>query len=166
MLSVPDVHRLFEYHHWATDSVLGALGPATGEQLDKPWGGSFGTGRALLRHVVGVERLWCERWNGRSPNAVPDVPAANGRDFRAHWELVKVDERRFIETLTSDKLAAPLEYVNLKGKAWSYPMHEVLQHCVNHGTYHRGQITHLLRDLGLPAPPTDWLVFLDRDTKS
>jgi uncharacterized damage-inducible protein DinB len=30
---------------------------------------------------------------------------------------------------------------------------------VNHGTYHRGQLTHLLRDFGLTAPSTDYLIF-------
>jgi uncharacterized damage-inducible protein DinB len=162
MLTASNVRELFEFHHWATDRVLDALAPATIEQLDKPWGGSFGSGRGLVRHVVGVERLWCDRWNGRSLNAIPDFPVtSSGRDFRAHWETVKVDEQRFIESLTDARLAAPLAYVNLKGKAWSYPMHVVLQHCVNHGTYHRGQLTHLLRDLGMLAPPTDWLIFID-----
>jgi uncharacterized damage-inducible protein DinB len=162
MPTLSDVQRLFEFHHWATDRVLDALAPATVEQLDKPWGGSFGTGRALLRHVVGVERLWTDRWNGNSPKAIPDYPPTTaGRDFRALWELVKVDQRRFIAALSGERLAAPLQYVNLKGEPWSYPLADVLTHCVNHGTYHRGQLTHLLRDLGMTAPGTDYIRYID-----
>jgi uncharacterized damage-inducible protein DinB len=165
MLHLDEVQRLYSFHHWATDRAFDALAEITADQLDRAWGGSFGTGRALLRHVVGVERLWLERWQGSAPSAIPDVPAANGREFRAHWQAVKTEQLRYLQALTPAALAAPLEYVNLKGQAWRYPMHEIMQHCVNHGTYHRGQITHLLRDLGLSAPQTDWLIFLDQEGK-
>jgi uncharacterized damage-inducible protein DinB len=36
----------------------------------------------------------------------------------------------------------------------------MLVHIVNHGAYHRGQVTTLLRQLGAPAPkPTDMIAF-------
>lgn len=154
--------RLYDFHHWATDRVLDALVPVSVELLDRVWGGSFGTGRALLRHVVGVEWLWLERWNGRSPKALPDPPPTNsGRDFRADWERVKREQREFLDELGGDRLALPLAYVNLKGERWTYVLGDVLAHVVNHGTYHRGQLTHLLRDLGLSAPSTDFLLFVE-----
>lgn len=159
---VQQIQRLYDFHHWATDRVLEALVPATAEQLDRPWGGSFGTGRALLRHVIGVERLWYERWDGRSLKALPDFPPSHsGRDFRSEWENVKPDQRRFVEALTPKLLKSDLTYINIKGETWTYPFADILQHVVNHGTYHRGQLTHLLRDLGMSAPPTDYLVFVD-----
>ncbi|HEY8174522.1 MAG TPA: DinB family protein [Gemmatimonadaceae bacterium] len=160
------VQRLYAFHHWATDLVLDSLAAASAAQLDRQWGGSFGTGRALLRHVVGVERLWCDRWSGRSAKALPDYPAAHaGRDFRAEWEKIKDDQQRFIRALTPERLAGDLTYVNIKGETWTYPFADIMLHCANHGTYHRGQLTHLLRDLGLPAPSTDFLNFVDGQRK-
>lgn len=159
--------RRYEFHHWATDRVLDALASVTALELDRKWGGSFGTGRGLLRHVVGVERLWCDRLNGTSPKSLPDYPAsASGRDFRAEWDKIKADQRSFLQALTPARLAADLSYVNMKGEPWTYPLAEVLEHCVNHGTYHRGQLTHLLRDLGFSAPSTDYLIFVDERRKS
>ena len=157
------VIRLYDYHHWATDRVFDTLAGISAAQLDRAWGGSFGTGRALLRHVVGVERLWLERWCGVSLKALPEFPATHaGSDFKAEWERVKADQRRYLdEELTSGQLATDLTYVNLKGERWTYPFVEVLQHVVNHGTYHRGQITHLLRDLGAAPPSTDYLLFAE-----
>jgi uncharacterized damage-inducible protein DinB len=156
------VLQLYAYHHWATDRVLDALAVASREELDRKWGGSFGTGRALLRHVVGVERLWLERWKGTSLKQLPDFAATHsGREFRAEWETVKGDQQRFLAALTNGQLASDLAYVNTKGERWTYPLAEVLVHVVNHGTYHRGQLTHLLRDLGQPAPSTDYLIFVD-----
>ena len=158
--------RQVAFHHWATDLTLGALSSASTEQLDRKWGGSFGSGRALLRHVIGVERLWCDRWSGHSAKALPDYPPGYaGRDFRSEWEKTKSDQQRFVTALTPKQLAGDLTYVNLKGETWTYPLSDVLVHCVNHGTYHRGQLTHLLRDLDLTAPGTDYLIFLDQQRK-
>ena len=154
--------RLYAYHHWAEDRLLDAFAPITAAQLDRQWGGSFGTGRALLRHVVGVDRVWCDRWSGTSPEAAPEYPASHtGKDFRAEWEKIKKDQDRFLQGLSRERLGSQLTYVNLKGETWTYPVADVLVHVANHGTYHRGQLAHLLRDLGQAPPSTDYLDFLD-----
>jgi uncharacterized damage-inducible protein DinB len=36
-----------------------------------------------------------------------------------------------------------------------------MYHVVNHSTYHRGQLTTMLRQLGAPGITTDFLVFCD-----
>ena len=152
----------YHYHHWASDRILGAITLLTSAQLDEKWGGSFGTGRALLRHVVGVEHLWCERWNGRSPKGLPDFPATHGgREYLAEWHQVKADQGEYLSELTRDVLQGQLAYVNVKGDRLTYPLADILLHVVNHGTYHRGQLAHLLRDRGQAAPSTDYLVFVE-----
>lgn len=156
------VLRMYAFHHWAGDRTFEAVSSLTAAQLDQPWGGSFGTGRALLRHVTGVERLWLERWQGNSLKAVPDFPPTHsGRDFQNEWQKVKADQQSYLAELTTDRVAGELTYVNMKGERWTYPFADLLTHVVNHGTYHRGQITHLLRDLGLAAPSTDYLLFVE-----
>lgn len=156
-----DVLEQYAYHHWATDRVLNAIAALTAGQLDADWGGSFGTGRALVRHVVGVEHLWCERWNGRSPKGLPEYPATHaGRDFLAEWKKVRAEQEAYLGGLSRDLLKGELTYVNIKGERWTYRLAEILAHVVNHGTYHRGQLTHLLRDRGIAAPSTDYLIFI------
>jgi uncharacterized damage-inducible protein DinB len=59
-----------------------------------------------------------------------------------------------------------MSYVNMKGVPCMYRFAEVFEHCVNHGTYHRGQLTHLLRDLGMAAPSTDYLLFVEERRKT
>lgn len=158
--------ELFAYHHWATDQVFGALSALSAAQLNEEWGGSFGTGRALLRHVVGVEQLWFERWRGKSPKGLPDFPPTlAGRDFADAWSKVKAEQQEFLEELSRSQLEGTLSYVNIKGEKWTYPLSDVLAHVVNHGTYHRGQLTHLLRDRGLAGISTDYLLFADERRK-
>ena len=158
--------RQFDFHHWATDRVLAAFAAVSAEQLDRLWGGSFGSGRALLKHVVGVERLWLDRWLGNSPKGLPDFPqTTSGSGFRDEWEKIKADQQRFLDKLTREQLASDLTYVNMKGVKSTYEFGEVLRHNVNHGTYHRGQLVHLLRDLGQSAPSTDYLLFIEERRK-
>jgi uncharacterized damage-inducible protein DinB len=152
---------LWTFHHWATGRAFDALATVSAAELDRSWGGSFGTGRALLCHVLGVERLWGERLSGRPSTAISDYPADyGGRDFRNAWQEIRVTQGAAADGLTPEGLATDLTYVNIKGETCTYPLADVLFQCVNHGTYHRGQIIQLLRDLGRDAPATDFTVFL------
>lgn len=160
-MDIPHVRKLFDYHHWAADKLFEALGDVSAADLDKPWGGSFKTARALLRHIVGAEQLWLERFGGTSPKAMPEFPATHsGADYLAEWRKVKAREQEFVAGLDDRKLAANLAYTNMKGEKHSYPLADILTHVVNHGTYHRGQLSHLLRDLGRAGVSTDYVAWL------
>jgi uncharacterized damage-inducible protein DinB len=41
----------------------------------------------------------------------------------------------------------------------------MLQHVMNHSSYHRGQVTTMLRQLGAQVNPVDLLVFMDMKRK-
>ncbi|MEM9647912.1 MAG: DinB family protein [Bacteroidota bacterium] len=44
-----------------------------------------------------------------------------------------------------------------------FPQHELIQHCMNHSTYHRGQLVTLGHQLGLTkAPSTDMLFYFSK----
>lgn len=64
------------------------------------------------------------------------------------WETLGRDQVLFIEALTPQRLREELAYINLRGERYSYPLWQQLVHVVNHSSYHRGQVTTLLRQLG------------------
>ena len=155
------VRRKFHYHHWAADRAMDGVAKLSASQLDEPLGGSFKNGRALLRHVIGVERLWCERWTGATPRALPEFPASfSGADYHAEWKNVKAEQQKYLAGLSGEKVGGDLTWTNIKGEVTTAPLTEVFEHVVNHGTYHRGQITHLLRDRGMDVQGMDYLVFM------
>ena len=157
-----DAERLMAYHHWANDCLLDVVAALPAEALERPLGGSFGSLRGLLKHMIGAELLWLERWRGRSPTAWPEVAGADGDGFRQEWKVVKAGEREMLAATPPDALAAArVSYVNLQGQPFTYPLRDVLRHLANHGTYHRGQLAHMLRELGSRAPMTDYLFYLD-----
>lgn len=164
LLDRSHVLRLLAYHHWAGDQLFGAGTVLSAADLDAPWGGSFGTGRGLLAHVIGAERIWCDRWNGAQQATRPEYPPTHsGADFRGEWERVTDDQRRFARSMTAESLARPLTYRNLRGDMKSYAMSDIFVHLVNHGTYHRGQISQLLRDRGYKAPSTDFVLYTETE---
>jgi len=55
-----------------------------------------------------------------------------------------------------------VRYKNTKGEAFRAPLWQLVQHVANHSTYHRGQVTSLLRQLGGRTVSTDLVVF-DRE---
>ena len=63
---------LYEYNAWADRRALQAASALTREQFTKQLGSSFSSVRDTLSHIYGVEWLWLERFQGRSPSAIPD----------------------------------------------------------------------------------------------
>ena len=45
-----------------------------------------------------------------------------------------------------------IEYRRPNGSMGSSPIAQMIQHLVNHGSYHRGQVTTMLRQLGVGPP--------------
>ena len=64
--------------------------------------------------------------------------------------------------LQPEDLTRIIHHKTMKGDAQSAPHWQMLQHVVNHQTYHRGQITTMLRQLGAKAISTD-MIFFYRD---
>ncbi len=68
--------------------------------------------------------------------------------------------RGFVEGLGEDGGSRVIDYKLLSGQAGSSPIWQMLQHVVNHASYHRGQVTTMLRQLGVqPAKSMDMIAF-------
>ncbi len=154
------VRTIYDYTRWADERVLGAAGKLAPEPFTRNLGSSFGSVRDTLVHVVSAEWIWLSRWNGTSPPAMwaaaefPDPASVRGR-----WEEVQRDLAAFVGRQTSESLEAVCRYKNLKGQDMSYPLWQLMVHMPNHATYHRGQVTTLLRQLGAQPVATDFVLW-------
>ncbi len=174
MITLDALRELFDYNYWARDRQLEACAALSGEQFVRPMGSSFSSVRDTLAHLVAVESIWLDRWLGRAPTqadaqAVARAFAAetfpNLTVVRERWQAVEHNLRAYLAGLDEAALKQPLTYTNLRGERWTYPLGEALFHVVNHQTYHRGQITTLLRQLGAAAPGIDYLVKYEGDNQ-
>jgi uncharacterized damage-inducible protein DinB len=156
--SLAVLNELFDYHYWARDRQLQACAAITEEQFLRPLGGSFPSLRDTLVHLVAVEWLWLERWRGRSPRSLlsseelPTLVAVTER-----WRAVEREMRAYLAGMTEEALERPMTCTSTRGQEWSYPLWRMIVHFLNHQTYHRGQVTTLLRQLGAQPAKVDFL---------
>ena len=108
---------LYDYNAWADRRVLEAASTLSKEEFLKPMGSSFSSIRDTLAHIFGVEWLWLERFQGRSPASIPD-----GNEFtelnilKARWMEFEPTLLKFVRGLTeSDLDRVILEYARLTG---------------------------------------------------
>jgi uncharacterized damage-inducible protein DinB len=151
---------LFTYNDWANKRALQAASALTIEQFNKPLGNSFSSVRDTLAHLYGAETIWLQRFKGESPSAFPDTSQINDiAGLEAKWNPVAADLLKFVGDLTQADIERVVEYKTMKFGVYSNPLWQSLQHVVNHGTYHRGQITTMLRQLGAQPTATDLMHF-------
>jgi uncharacterized damage-inducible protein DinB len=155
-----EVGLLYDFNAWANHRSMEAASALTPEQFTKPLGSSFSSVRDTLAHICGAEWVWLERFQGRSPSGMPDNSAfADVASLRAHWGELEIRMTTFVRGLTQEDLHRVMEYKTMKFGVYKNPLWQSLQHLVNHGTYHRGQATTLLRQHGAQPIPTDLMHF-------
>jgi uncharacterized damage-inducible protein DinB len=159
-MSPEDIRQLYDYNAWANRRAMEAAAALTPEQFTKPLGSSFSSVRDTLAHICGAEWMWLERFQGRSPASLPDVKEfTNLASLRERWLEHETLLLGFVRGLTQADLDRVMEYKTLKFGVYQNPLWQSMQHLVNHGTYHRGQVTTLLRQLGAQPILTDLMHF-------
>ena len=163
-MTLDDLRLLLDYHYWARDRVLDAVEPLAPDQFTRDMGNSFRSIRDTLAHIYAAEWAWYSRWQGNPPTALlpadmfPDVAT-----LRAAWTDQEAKTRAFLEGLGEPGINNVLEYKLITGQAGASVFWQMLQHVVNHATYHRGQVTTMLRQIGAEPPKTmDLIAFYRR----
>lgn len=155
-----EVCLLYAYNAWANHRLLDACVELTPEQFTRDLRSSFPSVRDTLAHILGAEWLWHERFRGRSPSVLPtpsDFPTLG--DIRNRWTTVEADLLKFVSSLTPDDLERVYEFRTTQGEVYASPLRQALQHLVNHGSYHRGQVMAFLRQLGAKGVSLDMIRF-------
>ena len=163
-MNVDDLRTLLDYHYWARDRVLDAVAPLTAEQFTRDVGNSFKSIRDTLVHTAGAEGLWYLRWTGQSPTALPDpTDFPDLASISAFWLDQEQKIRVFLDGLDADGIERVFHYRAMTGQELSSVFRHMLQHVVNHATYHRGQVTTMLRQVGAPAPKSQDMIAFYRE---
>ena len=162
-MDLTTIGALYRYNVWANEQVLDAASRVAEADFIRDLKNSFASVRDTLTHIVWAEWIWLQRWKGVSPTLVfspSDFP--NVASLRERLHTVVVERSAFLKDLPAERLLRPMEYRNIKGAVWSYPLWQQLYHVVNHSTYHRGQVATMLRQLGATPAATDLLVYYDQ----
>ena len=180
-----DIRTLYAYNRWANRRMFSVLEKLSAEQFSTAIQSSFPSVRESVFHILAAEWIWLKRWKGTSPRATRPVANLSSETWsvlraadvappqelstlaalRAFGDDVEKERAEFLRTLSDDVLRAPLNFSDMLGTPYSEPLFHLMQHVVNHGTYHRGQVTTLLRQLGAEAVALD-MVYFFRDEQA
>jgi uncharacterized damage-inducible protein DinB len=178
-MNVADIQTLYAYNRWANQRLFSALEKLNDRQLATAVQSSFPSIRETVFHILFAEWLWLKRWQGTSPHATvpdPDVSSATWKalspggiptsreltttaELKSFRDSIERERQEFLSKLDDAALHAPLSFNDMSGNPYSEPLGQLLQHLVNHGTYHRGQITTMLRQVGGETVSLDMLFF-------
>jgi uncharacterized damage-inducible protein DinB len=159
-MDIHDFRNLYEYNAWANHRASDACAALSPEQFARNLASSFPSVKDTLAHIMGAEWIWLERWSGASPTSFMDASQlATVAAIRERWEPIERGLQDYVHSLSPADLQTTLQYKSMAGKAFAQPLWQTLQHLANHSTYHRGQITTMLRQLGATPVSTDMVAF-------
>jgi uncharacterized damage-inducible protein DinB len=156
-----DIKTLLDYHYWARDRVLDAVALISHDDFVAARGSSFSSMRETLAHTYFAEWAWYSRWRGHSPTSLPALDQfANVEELKGAWTALEQQVRALIDPMSDDELQQVKEYRLFSGATGATPLWQMVQHVVNHASYHRGQITTMLRQAGAqPGKSMDLIAF-------
>lgn len=155
-MNLHDVRIGFAYNRWANERLVRAASELSLEDLKRDLGGSFVSIQGTLRHLLWGELGWLHYWRERE---FPGEPGAS--DFAdlpsivAGWKALEEEKASFVSELTEEKLLEPCPVDDDP-----YVLGELIQNILVHSTHHRGQVVHMLRELGRTPPHTGFRHFL------
>lgn len=158
---------LFDYHYWARDRMLTALARLSQDDYVRSLGGSFGSIRETAVHIYSADWVWHSRWQGVSPTAMLGAEALGDvAALTAAWADLEGRVRHLLDEMTEADLTRELDYHLMSGQPGRSVFWHMAQHVVNHATYHRGQVTTLLRQIGAAPPASMDLIAFYRDRQA
>lgn len=160
-MNIPDIAIThLRYHRWATAQVMEECTQLPSEQLLKNLHGSFPSIYDTLVHLYQADSVWLDRLH-EQPAGPLEKYAAPGcmYEFRDAWTLVQEKMLHWASQLSEPEWERTLSYKTRAGVPYDSQVWQIILHVVNHGTHHRGQVSSMLRQLGIKPVNLDLIAF-------
>lgn len=165
------VHHLYGYHVWASDQLFDHLEQLPSGVFHAEVTSVFPSVSQTLGHMYLVDQLYLAVLAKVANEEIfPKMAAweeeAQGKSVSEMRLLFADVHKQYIDLLqrTSDPdMAITISHPKRGSMATTF--FDMIQHVVNHGTYHRGNVTAMLRQQGVAGVPTDYLFYLLAEQK-
>lgn len=149
------------YEKWANERLLEVVLSLSAEAQQQPVQSSFPSIQKTCLHMWDASSIWWQRVQEQEQVVVPSFGVHLSMKDIAHGLLQQNDQWiHWVETADAAILEKMLSYKTMKGDAFVQRVKEILLHLNNHGTYHRGQLVTLLRQVGVERiPQTDYILY-------
>jgi len=161
----PITSLIFDYvcaNQWAIETIVAWLKTKPADAIEKEILSSFPGIRGTLVHIWDTERFWLSVIKKQ-----PAPPSFRFTGFDGALEEVfegiqstSKELAEFVTSLTGEELCETVDLDTpwVRGTKTRY---EFIQHCINHSSYHRGQLVTIGHHVGFHnAPMTDFSFYL------
>ncbi|PDX99423.1 DinB family protein [Bacillus pseudomycoides] len=156
--------EMYNYHTWANQTILGRIKELPSSVLSQEVNSSFPTIAHALSHIYAVDKMWylvltgngmqealqaCIPLNESILSSV-DEYAHNFAELAEQYREWFRSQTDLEQTILLDNPFASIRQTRLS---------EIVLQVVNHGTYHRGNVSTMLRQLGHASTMNDYSLF-------
>lgn len=154
------LRELFAYNRWANLRLLDACENLSPADLTRELGGSFPSVWLTLTHLYAAENTWLARWQGTATGRKPDLDGIDAvPGLRGKWDDLWRQQCVVLDAADDAGVRRVIPIVLMTGKRLDQQMGATMRHCINHATYHRGQVTNFLRMLGADTVNLDLVLY-------
>ncbi|AYF06408.1 MULTISPECIES: DinB family protein [Bacillus] len=157
-----------DYHAWANIRLINRLKELPNYEtiINEQIQSVFPSIKDTFAHMYITDQVWLHILHGKSMNeAIQDREILRTQiENKSLYELEKMFEnmvnqyKDFLNTIQDVNAVFVIE--NPYAGKLETSILELVQHVVNHGTYHRGNITAMIRQLGHSSTMTDFVLYL------
>jgi uncharacterized damage-inducible protein DinB len=163
-----EVLNLYNYHAWANDQILAHLQTLPEEICRTTIQSVFPNIHDVLVHLYVIDCGWLDILisKGFSDMTAEQIDQLQRTTAQYIQDMndKNIEEIQIMFTRLSDRFRTFLEHEDLDTicayGTFEARRRELIQHVVNHGTYHRGNIAAMLRQLGHSGVQTDYTLYL------
>jgi len=162
------------YNAVANEELYEAVALLTTKGRRRDAGSWFGSVQGILNHVLVADLQWLRRFRALSPeSAVLSTPGLFPEDLawgrELHEDLVEMTDTRtkvdrfiadWFAEFPADRYGDSFEYTDSGGNVRPAIAAVAFQFLFVHQIHHRGQVSQILDELGLPNNPADNLAFI------
>jgi uncharacterized damage-inducible protein DinB len=151
------------FNVWANEQMVAWLSQKPDTLFEQNVSSSFSSLRLTILHIWDAEIAWLDRLQGNQK----DFDTYPTKTFKgSNQELMSdfIDNsmalRDYVHGFTQKRFSEKCPYTGPDKKVHTPFVAEILQHVIQHSTFHRGQLVTIARGLGITDPPkTDFIYF-------
>ena len=149
------------YNTWANHKLFETINSLPAEKQERELPSSFSSIYKTVLHMWDAESIWWQRLKLHERFVIPSE-GFNGsmKDVINGLQQQNQLWQEWVNNATEPMLDHVFQYYTSKKELFKQPICDMILHVFNHGTYHRGQLVNMLRQLGVEKiPQTDFIVW-------
>lgn len=149
-----------KYNLWANRHLAELFSTLTDEEAEQHIESSFPSIKRTILHIWDAEVVWLTRLK---EGQISDFPSKNFEgDFKEileGWLSHSAEFLSHVDGMAEEDFSKSFSFKTISAGTYTHRAAEMIHHCMNHSTYHRGQLITFARQLGVEKPPSTDMIF-------